>query len=1420
MKSQCSLVTLIAGLALSGLLGHPQAHAAFVTKANNTNALGEAASWVGGVAPTSADVATWAGVYSADLTTNTLRAVLSPAAHVWGGLRVGSLAGTALTTNTFTVAETNITAASQSGNLVTVTTRANHGFAPGQSVTIAGVTPAGYNGTFTIVGVPSATTFTYLTDPGLSPASGFGTVESAIYIGGVGSATANSTLIVGAAGIDLSAASHSVALVATGFAFVGNQTWNVAAGRNLRFGGGGVSAASAKAVSSGSDGLIDISGNGVVDANQGGGTGFADAGGFTGFSGKWRINSGATLRGLRNGATAWGSNPSADSITLNGGTLAVGGISAAVGNWTWTNGITLAAGTTSAIDNHNVTGSGRFLKLNGAISGTGTLVFKDSLLAGTFTNPDLGYILTGPNTLSGVVVIGGPNENGIAGRLTYLRVGGVGGSSTATGIGPDGTLGTAVITNNGLLTFSLNGPLTVNSIHGTGSLRVGYTPAAGAENQNITLTGLNTYSGDTRVNMGTLTLAAGASIPNTANIYLTPFTSASLITAMLDASPAGGLTLHSGQRLVGGPNNTANNNSSILNGNVIANNGSVIVPGGSNTFNNLTFNNNLTLNACTVVMDVTASSSDKLTVNGDLTPTGLTTIQVVNTGGLANGDYPLIEVYGNLHGSPANFNITGLVASGTRQTFSVAYDTTVYPKLVVLRVGGSPALDLTWWGGTSGNLWDVTGAANWTTNFTDREKFFNNDRVYFTDFGVANSPVVLSGTLLPAWVTVDTSGNYVFSGTGKIGGGAGLSKTGAGTLFLNASNDFAGATVIEGGTVVIPTERALGVAPVSLVTTQLTLNGGALGVTNSLTLQETNRGITLGASGGGFHVAAGQTLTISNRIAGATGTLTKTGAGTLILTANNTYNGDGTVIDGGTVVCATGFALGQRASGGTFSPGFTLREGVLDIAGQSNYSNPSVGTSNHFLFTDSTLVFGGKSGATTELIDSVAGHHGFGAGYQQQAPEIAIRYDATTAPNPGKAVIRAPWYAVGTGVYPRTYTIQVEDSTATTEELEFAAQMSALEYEGKVATIQKTGAGTLKISASNYYPGLQVTEGLLLVNHDLALGADRAPNWGGWGTGNPHVVTVDGGTIDLNGFNPRIGALADGGVTTGVILNNGAALSTLTVGYSPSNTVFNATFGGTIANGSGGVALVKEGTGTQRLTGANTYTGLTTISNGTLVVNGSLAGAVSVQPGATLAGNGTITGVLTINPGGMVSPGEGIGTLTLGSAPVLNGTLVMELDRNAGAPLADKLVVSGRPITYGGTLILTNTGAPLQAGDTFQLFSASGYSGAFTLISQTPGQVVAWNTVNLTVNGTISVSGAIPAEPPQLTHGVVGNLYEVSWPTAYVGCQLQVQTNSLAVGLSTNWYAWPGSTTTNRVFVPIVPSNPTVFLRLVFPPQP
>ena len=274
--------------------------------------------------------------------------------------------------------------------------------------------------------------------------------------------------------------------------------------------------------------------------------------------------------------------------------------------------------------------------------------------------------------------------------------------------------------------------------------------------------------------------------------------------------------------------------------------------------------------------------------------------------------------------------------------------------------------------------------------------------------------------------------------------------------------------------------------------------------------------------------------------------------------------------------------------------------------------------------------------------------------------------------------------------------------------------------------------------------------------------------------------------------------------------------STLTVGLSSTNNV-NGSYGGIIENGPGGVGLVKVGTGTQTLGGANTYTGGTTVSNGTLMVNGSITGGATVRAGGTLGGTGTVPGLVTVDAGGTLAAGASIGTLTLGTSPSLGGTVRAEVDRNDGVTfLADQVVVTGNPITYGGTLAITNTGAPLQLGDTFTLFNATSYSGSFSIVSHTPGQVVTWNTSQLAVNGTVSVGAVVPAPIIAVVNG--SNL-DLSWPAEALGAQLQSQTNSLAVGITSTWSGVAGSTATNVVSVPIDPANPSVFLRLAYPPQ-
>lgn len=363
---------------------------------------------------------------------------------------------------------------------------------------------------------------------------------------------------------------------------------------------------------------------------------------------------------------------------------------------------------------------------------------------------------------------------------------------------------------------------------------------------------------------------------------------------------------------------------------------------------------------------------------------------------------------------------------------------------------------------------------------------------------------------------------------------------------------------------------------------------------------------------------------------------------------------------------------------------------------------------------------------------------------------------------------------------------------------------------GQLLIIGEEGSGTLTIANT----GLVTSAGGVSVGHTAT------------GVG---VVNLDGGTLRTTRvFQNGVGATSTLNFNGGVLqagANNTTFLTGLTEAKILAPGAFLDSAGYSITIGQAlltdasslGGGLTKLGAGTVALDGVNTYTGLTVVSNGTLLVNGSIGGAAIVRSGGTLGGTGSIGGVVTVQSGGALGAGASIGTLTLASSPVLGGSVIAELDRNSGTPLADRVVVTGNPVAYSGTLVLKNTGAPLQVNDTFTLFSASGYSGSFTLVSQTPGQLVTWDTANLTVNGSVRVATAGPLDRPTMTNSVAGNSLTLTWPVEYLGWILQTQTNSLNVGLGANWVDVAGSGASTSATVTVNPANPTVFLRLRSP---
>jgi autotransporter-associated beta strand protein len=250
------------------------------------------------------------------------------------------------------------------------------------------------------------------------------------------------------------------------------------------------------------------------------------------------------------------------------------------------------------------------------------------------------------------------------------------------------------------------------------------------------------------------------------------------------------------------------------------------------------------------------------------------------------------------------------------------------------------------------------------------------------------------------------------------------------------------------------------------------------------------------------------------------------------------------------------------------------------------------------------------------------------------------------------------------------------------------------------------------------------------------------------------------------------------------------------------NAPHNITLSGTLSGG----ALPKSGSGILTLDAANTYTGAT-VGNGTLLVNGSIgAGAVSVAANTLLGGNGAIGGVVTVQNGGTLSPGLSagtIGTLTLDASPVLQGALWMEIDRDGTPQNADQLAVPGKPLAFGGLLVVTNLGGTLQLGDTFQLFTAASYSGGFTGIILPPlsDSSLGWDTHNLAVNGTISVATASLTPPTMLGQKFTSSGFQLT----FSGPPSQSYRVLTATNLKQPVSTWQALVTNTFV------SNPTTF---------
>jgi autotransporter-associated beta strand protein len=554
-----------------------------------------------------------------------------------------------------------------------------------------------------------------------------------------------------------------------------------------------------------------------------------------------------------------------------------------------------------------------------------------------------------------------------------------------------------------------------------------------------------------------------------------------------------------------------------------------------------------------------------------------------------------------------------------------------------------------------------------------------------------------------------------------------------------------------------------------------TISGGTLAVS-----ADNNLGAVPGAVASNNVVINGGTLaatasfTLDSNRGILVGLATGSGAGTLDVATNQTLVYGGVVANNAAGVGSltkTGPGTLAVSGASTYGGVTTITGGILDVANFSNYGFPgglgqraadSSPGNVGILFRGGTLRYSGSTPQSTDRAIRISTTGG-GATIDASGSTLAATLSFTASSSPD--------FFENNG--DRTLTLTGSNAGDNT------FGMAIGEPTGKT-TLVKDGAGTWVLTGASYYTGPT-----LINAGKLQLG-----NGGSSGLLSPGSAITNNGTLVFK----RAGTLTQG------------------VDFATNIT------------GSGGV--VQSGAGTVILSGTNTYTGPTDITSGTLSLRGALGtNSVTVYSGGTLGGTGVISGPVTIQTGGAITPGVSTvvnESLALGSSLSLSGTTTIEIGQLGLILASDYITVAG-DITYGGTLVVTNAnGAALTNGNVFALFGVTGAKNGNFANSNSVTVLPA--SLNLTgtfdpATGNLTLATVVgPSIPPygtNLTYSATSSNITLSWPSNYTGAYLQVQTNLLNKGLSTNWVTLEGSQTNNAYTLPLNKLDPTVFFRMV-----
>ncbi|EDD2828287.1 autotransporter outer membrane beta-barrel domain-containing protein [Salmonella enterica subsp. enterica] len=590
--------------------------------------------------------------------------------------------------------------------------------------------------------------------------------------------------------------------------------------------------------------------------------------------------------------------------------------------------------------------------------------------------------------------------------------------------------------------------------------------------------------------------------------------------------------------------------------------------------------------------------------------------------------------------------------------------------------------------------------------------------------------------------------------------GQSLTKTGAGTLILNAENTYTGGTTISDGTLVATNVEALGTGNVTDNAT-LELNTGG-DFTNNISgsgqvVKSGDDALTLSGSNtytGGTTISGG-TLVATNVEAlgsgdvtddatlelntggdfanniGGTGSVVKSGDKTLTLSGSNSYTG-GTTISGGTLVATNVEALGS---------GDVTDNAVLELNTGGDFDNAIGGTGSVVKSGDKTLTLSGAnsySGATTISGGTLiaANVNALGTGAIDNRASLLLdasgQFTVTdlTTESGGNTEIGAGSTLQATTLTQKSdSTLTINLNSNTVDPVIHAASQVSL-----AGTLDITGVGDVLDSDPASTDDLDT---FTLIASDKTIAGDfEKLTVAGMDADLADFITVDGRIDDtgkqyelttaLTWYADRDDAVTDAHGTFNLTNADGSfAVNTVLENV-------DATLDPASATGWDGTSLIKQGAGTLILNAENTYTGGTTISGGTLVAtNVDALGSGAVTDDATLELNtgGTFDNAIS-GSGQVVKSGDDVLTLSgansySGGTLISDGTLVASNVEALGTgDVTDNATLE---LNTGGTFdnVISGSGQVVKSGDdTLTLSGSNTYTGG-TLISD--GTLVASN---------------------------------------------------------------------------------------------